>query len=143
MTMLWVVALIALTLPPEYQAADSRSQRFPAPGPPGSETIEEFRSWTAPGDRAVYLFYWEPTARDLGPMSVASEWPARVAGQDTRIIETSMFMGRPQRVLVTHLQFAAPQARAMIYAVGLDRREFESILAQVRRKDHATPARPR
>ena len=68
-------------------------------------------------------------------MAVASEFPARVAGQDTKIIETSMFMGRQQRVLVAHLGFKDQKASAMIYAVGVDRREFESILAGITRAE--------
>ena len=130
---LLLAALISITLPSEYQPADRRVDTFPVPGPPGLRTTEEFQSWNAPGGRSVYVFQWTPYARDLGPMAVAAEWPVRVAGQDTHIIETSMFMGRPQRVLVVHLSFRKPEARAMIYAVGVDRAEFESILARVTR----------
>ena len=130
---LLLAALISLTPPPEYRPADTRIEKFPIPGPPGSETTEEFRSWNAPGGKSVYLFYWTPSARDLGPMAIAAEWPARVAGQETRIIETSMFMGQTQRVFVAHLSFRTPQSSAMIYARGVDRREFEAILAGVKR----------
>lgn len=130
---LLLAAFLSLTLPPEYRAADTRVDTFPVPGPPGLETTEEFRSWNAPGGRSVYLFQWTPYPRDLGPMKVAAEWPVRVAGQETRIIETSMFMGRQQRVLVVHLAGGKPRASAMIYAVGVARPEFESILAGVRR----------
>jgi len=133
MTTLWLVAILSLTLPAEYRLGDSRSERFPLVGPPGLHTNEDFRSWNAPGGKSVYLFYWSPQARDLGPMVVAAEWPARVAGQDTRIIETSMFMGRPQRVLVVHLAFSAPRSTAMVYATGLERRDFESLLAGLER----------
>ena len=76
-------------------------------------------------------------------MAVVSEFPARVAGQDTKIIETSMFMGTKQRVLVAHLGFKEQKASAMIYAIGLDRREFESILAGVARVEKDGSARPR
>src|SRR5688572_29450474 len=107
-TTLLIAALIALTPPPEYWPADTRVETFPVPGPPGSQTVEEFRSWNAPGGRSVFVFQWTPYPRDLGPMAVAAEWPARVAGQDTRIIETSMFMGRQQRVFVAHLTFRRP-----------------------------------
>ena len=55
-------------------------------------------------------------------MAIASEFPAQVAGQQTRIIETTMFMGRKQRVLATHLGFKDQSASVMIYAVGMDRR---------------------
>ncbi len=66
-------------------------------------------------------------------MAIASEFPAHVAGQRTRIIETTMFMGRKQRVLATHLGFKDQSAAVMIYAVGVDRREFESLLAGITR----------
>jgi hypothetical protein len=67
-------------------------------------------------------------------MQVAAKWPARVAGQQTEILETSIFMGRPQRVLVVHLTFTDPDATAMIYATGVERAEFEAILAGAVRK---------
>jgi len=131
----WVVAILSLSLPAEYRIADSTSERIALPGPPGLYATQEFRSWNAPG-KSLYLFYWVPRApRDLGPMKAVAEWPARVAGHDTRIVETSMFMGRQQRVLVAHLQFDPPGSSAMIYATGLDRREFASILAGITRID--------
>jgi hypothetical protein len=143
MTTVWLVAILSLTLPSEYQPRSTRTQSFPLPGPPGTRTNEEFRSWVAPGGKELYLFYWTPSARDLGPMAVAAEFPARVAGQDTKIIETSVFMGTKQRVLVAHLGFKDQKASAMIYAVGLDRREFESILAGITRVEKDGSARPR
>ncbi len=143
MTTVWLVAILSLALPSEYRPQSSRAQSFPLPGPPGTTTNEEFRSWVAPGGKAIYFFYWTPSARDLGPMKVESEVPARVAGRDTTIIETSMFMGRKQRVLVTHLGFEDQRASAMIYAVGVDRGEFESILAGITRSEQHESARPR
>jgi hypothetical protein len=84
LTFLFAASLIALTPPPEYQPADTRVETFPLPGPPGLTTVEEFRSWNAPGGRSVYVFYWTPSPRDLGPMAVAAEWPVRVAGRTRR-----------------------------------------------------------
>jgi hypothetical protein len=66
-------------------------------------------------------------------MAIAAEFPARVAGQDTRIIETTMFMGRKQRVLVTHVGFPDQKGSAMIYAVGMERDEFAAILTGIAR----------
>jgi hypothetical protein len=43
-------------------------------------------------------------------------------------------MGRPQRVFVVHLAFTNPDATAMIYATGMERSEFEAILATATRK---------
>jgi hypothetical protein len=133
MTTVWLVAILSLTLPSEYQLRSNNTDSFPVPGPPGMRTSEEFRSWVAPGGRTLYFFYWTPYPRDLGPMAIVSESPARVAGQDTKIIETSLFMGTKQRVLVAHLGFKDQKASAMIYAAGVDRGEFESILAGIRR----------
>lgn len=139
MTTVWLIAILSLTLPSEYRARSSTTESFPVPGPPGMTTNQEFRSWVAPGGRELYLFYWTPYPRDLGPMAVAAEFPARVAGQDTKIIETSVFMGRKQRVLVAHLGFKDQKASAMIYAVGMDRKEFESILAGLTRAQKKRP----
>ena len=73
------------------------------------------------------------SAAALAPALYAAEFPARVAGQNTRIIETTMFMGRKQRVLVTHLGYPELKGSAMIYAVGVDRPEFEALLAGITR----------
>ena len=123
MNTVWLIAILTLTLPSEYAPRSSRTQSFALPGPPGMTTNEQFRSWAAPGGRELYLFYWTPYARDLGPMAIASGFPAQVAGQQTRIVETTMFMGRKQRVLATHLGFQDQRAAVMIYAIGMDRRE--------------------
>jgi hypothetical protein len=69
-------------------------------------------------------------------MKVAAEFDARVAGQNTKIIETAMFMGREQRVLVAHLGFPDVKSSAMIYATGMDRKEFTAILAGIARAPH-------
>lgn len=129
----WLIAILSLTLPNAYQLRSNTAESFRVPGPPGMTTKEEFRSWVAPGGRQVNVFYWTPYPRDLGPMAIAAEFPARVAGQDTRIIETTMFMGVKQRVLVTHLGFPELKGSAMIYAVGVDRQEFDAILAGIAR----------
>ena len=73
-------------------------------------------------------------ARSARPMQVAAKWPARVAGQQTEILETSIFMGQRQRVLVVHLGFSDPEATAMIYATAMERSEFEALLAGAVRK---------
>ena len=134
-TALWLLAALSLSLPPEYTPRDETSERIELPGPPGQFATQLFRSWSGPSGKAVYLFYWEPQApRDLGPMQVAAKWPARVAGQQTEILETSMFMGQRQRVFVVHLAFRNPDATAMIYVTAMERSEFEAILAGVMRK---------
>ena len=143
MNAVWLIAVLTLTLPSEYVPRSSRTQSFALPGPPGMTTHEQFRSWAAPDGRELHLFYWTPSPRDLGPMAIASEFPTQVAGQQTRIIETTMFMGRKQRVLATHLGFKDQSASVMIYAVGMDRREFESLLAGITRTTTHGSTRPR
>ena len=128
----WLVVALSISLPSEYRLTASTSERIPLLGPPGSYATEEFRSWEAPGGKALYLYFWQPRApRDLGPMSTAAEWPALVAGQSVKVFETAVFMGRDQRVLVTYLRFIKPEAQAMLYASGLNRAEFDSILSDV------------
>ena len=133
MTTVWLVAILSLTLPNTYQPRDSTTQSFPLPGPPGMTTKQEFRSFVAPGGKELYVFYWTPYPRDLGPMTVAAEFPARVAGQATKIIETTMFMGLKQRVLAAHAGFPDARGSAMFYARGMDREEFATILAGITR----------
>jgi len=130
---IWLVAVLSLALPSEYSLGATSSERVALPGPPGFSATEEFRSWRAPGGKTLHLFFWVPRApRDLGPMAVTAEWPASIAGQSTKVIETSIFMGRKQRVLVTYLHFTNPEANAMLYASGLDRPEFEALLSGVK-----------
>jgi len=131
---IWLVALLSLSLPAEYELAGNTSERIAySPGPPGYYATEEFRSWRTPEGKALYLFLWKPSApRALGPMAMAAEWPLVVAGQNTRIIETSQFMGSRRRVLVTHLSFSEPKAAAMIYTTGIEREEFEKLLSGVK-----------
>jgi hypothetical protein len=95
---------------------------------------EEFRRWEAPGPRALHLFYWQPRApRPGGPLHAVAEWAAVLGGQPVRVLETDLFMGRPQQVLVTHLELSTPAAaQLMLYATGLTREEFGAILAAVR-----------
>ena len=129
---IWLVVMLSISLPSDYRLEGNTSERIGLPGPPGFYATQEFRSWQAPEGKKLYLFVWTPRPpRDLGPMEAASEWPALVAGQKTKIIETSRFMGRQQRVLVTHLRFSNPEAQAMFYASGLNRTEFEAVLAGV------------
>jgi hypothetical protein len=140
MTMnIWIVAVLLLSLPSEYRLCANSSERAELlPGPPGFYATEEFRSWQTPDGKAFHLFFWVPRApRDLGPMKVAAEWPVSVAGQDTKVLETSLFMGRKRSVLVTYLHFTNPEANAMLYASGLDLSEFRSLLSGV--KVVATP----
>jgi len=130
---IWLVAMLTLSLPAEYRLYANSSEQVALPGPPGFYATEEFRSWEAPGGKALHLFFWVPRAfRDLGPMEVAAEWAVSVAGQSTNVFETSMFMGDKQRVLVTYLHFTNPEANAMLYASGLERREFETLLSGIK-----------
>ncbi len=136
----WIIALLSFSLPPEYALVGNTSERIERHGPPGQFATQEFRSWQAPGDKFAALFYWEPSApRDGGPMVIAGRTPAVVAGQKTAIIETSMFMGITQRVLVTHLNFTQPTATVMIYAKGLSIEEFRAMLANLTIVKAGTP----
>jgi hypothetical protein len=128
----WIIAVLSFSLPSEYALVGKSSDRIERPGPPGLFATQEFRSWQAPDGKFVALFYWVPSApRDGGPMVVAHETPAVVAGQKTKIIETTQFMGPTQRVVVTHLRFTDPEATAMIYAKGVSVEEFRSLLVHL------------
>ena len=128
----------------ELKALTSRNFRLLVGSKPS--VILDAKSWV---DAATTRYlcksyqFGDIYVRDLGPMAIASEFPTQVAGQQTRIIETTMFMGRKQRVLATHLGFKDQSASVMIYAVGMDRREFESLLAGVTRTTTNGSTRPR
>ena len=128
----WLIAQLLLSLPAEYKLVGSTSEEVPMASLPGASAHLEFRRWEAPGGRTLHVAHWQPMpTRDGGPMHAVAEWPATVAGQRVQVYETDYFMGRPQRVLVTYLRFAAPEAQASLYATGLTRAAFGRLLARV------------
>lgn len=137
----WIIAILSFSLPAEYVLVGNSSEQIARHGPPGQFATQEFRSWEAPDGKFVTLFYWVPSApRDGGPMMAVSETPAVVAGQETKIIETST-KGISERALVTHLHFSNPESRAMISARGLSLDEFRALLANLRVVPAESPPR--
>jgi len=131
----WLIANLLLLLPAEYELVGNTSEEVPMGLLPGASAHQEFRRWEAPGGRALHVSYWTPRpTRDGGPMHAVAEWPATVAGQSVRVYETDYFMGRKQHVLVTYLRFAAPEAQVMLYANGLTKAAFMTILAQAQHR---------
>ncbi len=100
----WVIFMQQIALPSEYVLKTSTSDKVAFQvSPPGSYAVEEYRKWQTPSNKTISLFYWEPRApRDLGTIVAAQEYPITIAGKETRLIETSQFMGRKQHVLVAH-----------------------------------------
>lgn len=97
---------------------------------PGHFTDQVFASWEGPGEQSFCLFYWSLYApRDLGPMLAAKQWKTRIAGQETEAVETEMFMGYKQRVLVTWLERPGGGGRFMMYSRNIPRETFDKILA--------------
>lgn len=128
----WLIAHLLLLLPAEYKLVSATFEEVPLATLPGVSAHLEFRRWAAPGDRALHVAYWQPQpTRDGGPMHAVAEWSAVVAGQCVQVYETDYFMGRQQRVLVTYLRVAAPEAQVILYATGLSRAAFSTLLAQV------------
>ena len=128
----WLIARLLLSLPAEYKLVGSTSEEVPLASLPGVSAHQEFRRWEAPGGRAVHVAYWQPRpTRDGGPMHTVAEWSAVVAGQRVRVYETDYFMGSQQRVLVTYLRVAVPEAQVSLYATGLSRAAFRALLAHV------------
>ncbi len=132
-TTIWIIALLSLSLPSEYKLVDNTTESVAFADFPGKFATEEFRSWKAPGGKELYLSFWKPfPPRDGGPMKVMTEWSVTVAGKQMKVVETSMFMGRTQHVLVTYFNFTKPDATAMLYSSGLDRSEFTRILSGIK-----------
>ena len=129
---LWTVAAAALRLPSEYTLKHESQRKHELPGPPGYYAIEHHASWTAPEAKELNFFFWLPRApHPGGPMVAAAEWNIRVAGYETSLIETSMFMGLSQKILVTHLHPTEPNADILIFANGILRADFETILGGI------------
>jgi hypothetical protein len=131
-SIIWVVAILSLTLPSEFQSWGTKTSRQPLPGPPGAMALEEFRSWKGKPGQELYLLYWEPRApRPGGPMVSVNQWEETAAGQKVTVHETSQFLGGPRHVMVAHFSIKSPEAQAMIYGSGFSRAEFSSILAGI------------
>jgi hypothetical protein len=127
---IWTIGAIRFSLPPEFSLVSNQSGTEFTPW--HEQVTEEFRSWETPDGKALHAFYWVPVApRPGGPMVVANSYPAVVAGKDMTISETSMFMGKSQRVLVLHLDLSGAGSRALIYSEGMLLQEFRSLLSQV------------
>ena len=128
----WLIAHLLLSLPAEYKLVGTTSEEVPLASLPGVSAHLEFRRWEAPGGRALHAAYWQPMpTRDGDPMHAIAEWSATVAGQRVRVYETDYFMGSQQRALVTYLRFTAPEAQVTLYATGLTRAAFSTLLAHV------------
>jgi len=117
-------------LPAPYRLRHRERSDQAMPGPPGAAAIEEKGIWDTGDGREFWLFHWSPMApRPGGPMAVAREWPAVVAGQRTTIIETSVFMGQSRRAMVAHLRWSEPAAQGLLIGEGMDHEEFARLAA--------------
>jgi hypothetical protein len=134
----WRVAYLSLALPTNYKlVASSSQQKLPLPGPVGRFGSEESRSWADSDRGVIHLSIWQPSApRPGGPMMTESRWTERVAGRELVVNETSLFMGRSRRVLVTHFNFQSPIAQGLLYAEGLNRGEFGAVLKEIELRDN-------
>ncbi|MEB3197893.1 MAG: hypothetical protein VKP62_11890 [Candidatus Sericytochromatia bacterium] len=121
---------ITLQLPPGFALASDSEESIPSAIPGGEPAVERFRRYANATGGAIHLFHFQgPPLRDRGPMAYAETWQLQVAGQTVSAGRTSHFFGRPQEVLVAHLQHpATKQARYMLYTTGLDRGTFDRML---------------
>jgi len=121
---------LSLSLPPGFVRQAYEESREPQLDIPGQFVDQVFASWEGPGGRRFSLFYWSTyPPRDLGPMVAAKRWKVMIAGREAEVAETTMFMGLPQRVLVTWLEPPGRAGRFMMYAKNVPRETFEAILA--------------
>ena len=126
------IGRIEISLPETFVAAENRKSSIPSPIPDGPTTTEHFFSFENKQGDKLTLFYWEGYPyRDYGPMSEKRSFPFSVAGQDTKIIQTEMFMGITQEVLVAH-RMIPPNDRFMIFSTALDLGQFKSLLSTIR-----------
>lgn len=129
----WVVAFLMVILPADYQQirldVETREGLIP-----GTEVRETQAHWKAQ-DKDIFLFLYEPFPdRDGGPMAISQSYPVKVLGQQTKLLETSMFFGSEQRVLVTHVSLEEPKAVLMIYSPNLEREEFTALVTSLKRR---------
>ena len=89
--------------------------------------IEALELFASDVDVITYEFENVPTAAAMALQARRPVLP------DTKILETTMFMGRKQRVLATHLGFRDVRGSVMIYAQGMEREEFARLLAGLTR----------
>ena len=129
----WVVAFLVVLLPADYQqirlGVETREGLIP-----GMEVRETQAHWKGQ-DKDIFLFLYEPFPdRDGGPMAIRQSYPVTVLGQQTKLIETSMFFGSEQQVFVTHVSLEEPKAVLMIYSPNLEREEFTAFITSLKRR---------
>jgi hypothetical protein len=124
-----VIGGLSFSLPDGFVRKAYEESREPVLDIPGQFTEQVFASWEGPGEQRVHLFYWSAyPPRDLGPMVAAKQWKVTIAGQETEVAETTMFMGLQQQVLVTWLERPGGAGRFMMYAGNVPRDTFNRML---------------
>jgi hypothetical protein len=125
-----VIGGLSLSVPGGFVRKVYEQSREQVLNIPGAVADQVFASWEGPGQQRFALFHWSPyPPRALGPMVAAKQWKAKVAGQQTEVAETEMFMGIQQQVLVAWLERPGGAGRFMMYAANMPRKTFDKILS--------------
>jgi len=131
----WVIACLILSLPAGFKQTANSKETSPLLNIPGARATETYAAWEGSEGKSVHVFWWDPSPpRDGGPIVAEREWDETVAGETARVIETKMFFGQPQRVLVTHLHPKGCRGVGMVYAQGMSQEEFSRVLAKIQLK---------
>jgi hypothetical protein len=121
-TVVWQAGCLTFALPKEFELADH--------GP--LQPTWEAWSWKNSGDQSLHLDFWYPRPSHTGgPMQAVSEWTEQIGGKDVKVMETSLFEGRPQKVLVTFFNLLSPAISARLSAYGMSRQEFSALLGAI------------
>lgn len=125
---------LSLTLPARFVLKEENTQQAKSPIPDNAPTTEYFRSYQDDRGQGLYFFCWDgPPLFERGPMDAAEQWTTLIGGEKATVSLTSLFFGKPQRVLVAHFVGPAPKKyRYMIYTNLVDKAAFAAILASGR-----------
>lgn len=112
---------IHFALPAEWHLIDR---------PDKSAPDYQIRTWKAREGQELHLAHWSaPPRTDGGVMVTTHEWETVVAGQKTKLLETSTFQGVKRKVLVVF--FAKGKDNYRIYSEGIPCDRFQSILSSI------------
>ena len=117
------VGALTMEIPPGFKAQMSH----------GKDSLGdlEVNRWRADDGQTLELLYYANFPKqDRGPMIVANEEEIEVADQKTKLIETKVFFGAEEKVLVVHLR--SGKSIYIINAEHMPRDEFKALMPTVK-----------
>ena len=123
----WIAAGYFLAMPVGYSLEDQSVRDSYLGGTVGG--IETNCIWRKSKNEYVQFSWASPiVSSPSGPMRVTREENSMWAGKETKVFETSMFMGTDMQVTVAFQRLTEPKADVRLYAKGMSLSNFREIV---------------